>query len=483
MVNTRNISSTLRSDLRVHGGPFASLLPLLFFVTGAIYLGLNSCPDERGYWPILIVGLVMALLLSRDRRGFAGVVIEGMSNPLVMIMVSAWLLAGVIGIFMQAAGLVESIAGLAQGLNLTGRWYVLISFLISMATGTFIGSGLGTILMVAPVLFPAGAALGANPYALLGAIISGGSFGDNISPISDTTIAAASTQRVPIIPTVTTRLQYALPAALGASFLFLLFGNSDQAGTVAAVPFDSSLSMLPMLMLLVPAVVIYACVLRRELVEALLWGILAAMVVSLSSGLLTVRDLFRLNTDSNRAEGLILDGLNRGVGVSIFTLLLMGLVSFVISAGVMPRLIDWFSSAMNRVSRTTPGRTRLVETCFVLLTLAANSVLSNNAVTIVSIGEVVRRLGRRFGISGVRTANILDVTSSTITSIFPYMIPVIVAAGVASPFLSMYELDGLSTLRIGLHVFHSWMLLIVIFVAVLSGYGSRWEGHEDRKIS
>ncbi len=88
------------------------------------------------------------------------------------------------------------------------------SFLICCLVSTATGTSLGTMILCAPLLYPAAAGLGTDPVILMGAVIGGATFGDNISPVSDTTIASASTQGADIGGVVRSRLKYAFPAAL-----------------------------------------------------------------------------------------------------------------------------------------------------------------------------------------------------------------------------------------------------------------------------
>ena len=100
-------------SISFYGGVPGALAPFALFLTGVTWLGLSGAPDERGFWPVLLAALTLGMLLSRDRARFSEVVIEGMSRPLVIIMILAWLLAGVLGMVMQQTGFVEAMTVLA----------------------------------------------------------------------------------------------------------------------------------------------------------------------------------------------------------------------------------------------------------------------------------------------------------------------------------------------------------------------------------
>ena len=80
-----------------YGGVVGALLPFLIFIVGVITIALSGAPDERGFWPVLILALALGLLLSKNKNDFSQSVIQGMSQPIVMIMITAWIFASIIG--------------------------------------------------------------------------------------------------------------------------------------------------------------------------------------------------------------------------------------------------------------------------------------------------------------------------------------------------------------------------------------------------
>ena len=143
--------------LRFYGGIGGALFPFLVFVAGVVAVALSGAPDERGFWPILILALCLGLILSRDRKKFCITVIEGMSQPIVMIMIAAWMLASVIGVLMSTTGFVEALTWTAGRIQLGGTAFVVSSFFICCLFSVSTGTSFGTILICGPILFPAGA--------------------------------------------------------------------------------------------------------------------------------------------------------------------------------------------------------------------------------------------------------------------------------------------------------------------------------------
>jgi len=215
------------TPLRFRGGLPAAALPIVVFAAGAAWLGFSGAPDERGLWPVLLAAIGVGLVLARRPADYGAAVIRGMSRPIVMLMVMAWLLAGVFSVLLRESGLVHALVWAGGELGVRGGGFVLLAFLIAVLFSTATGTSLGTILICAPLLYPAAGVLDAHPTLLIGAILAGATFGDNVSPVSDTTIASASSQRAPMGGVVRSRLRYALPAAAAAALVLLTLGGAD----------------------------------------------------------------------------------------------------------------------------------------------------------------------------------------------------------------------------------------------------------------
>jgi Na+/H+ antiporter NhaC len=453
-----------QGDLRFWGGSFGAFLPFGLFLFGVMALGLSGAPVETGFWPVLLAALMLGLLLARDRHAYSEAILAGMSRPLVMVLVMAWLLAGVLGTLLAESGLVQSLVWLGRVTAVSGGGYVASAFLITALVSTATGTSLGTILVCAPMLYPGGAGMGADAAWLMGAIIGGATFGDNVSPVSDTTIASANTQGADMGGVVRSRMRYALPAALMAALVFGLWGGGPSAPDGLAT--EGGTGPGGLVMLAVPALVIFLLVRRRHLVEGLMMGILAATVLGLATGQFGWGELFFVDRAGFTAGGLILTGMQRGVGVSIFTILLMGLVASLEGAGLVRRMVKAATGGS-----TTPAQAEWR----IFATVSAAVLLTTHAaVAILSVGDLTREAGERFGLSAYRRANVLDVTVCTYPFLLPFFIPTILAASTTAG-LEAFGMPRLSAGTVGLHNVHSWALLLVILLALATGWG-RGEG-------
>ncbi len=459
MISTTASDDTqLATPLDFHGGLLGALAPFALFLAGVMTLGLLGAPDERGFWPVLVAAIGLGLVLARDRTAYSEALVRGMSQPLVALMIMAWLLAGILASLMQAGGVVDALVAVAREAGVGGGGYAVAAFLIGCAVSTATGTSLGTILLCAPLLYPAGAALGTSAAPLMGAILAGATFGDNISPVSDTTIASAGTQKAAMGAVVRSRLRYALPAAAIAIVFFATTGSANSASLDTANAPDAHLE--PLWLLLAPVVTLLLLLRGRHLFVGLLAGAATAVVAGLATGAFTPAALLHLDHDAFIARGLLLEGLERGIGISIFTLLLMGLVGGLDASGILDRLTAY-------AEKRTHGP-RGAEVWTFALVSAAVMLTTHAVVAILTIGPFTLRTGTHHALSATRRANVLDVTVCTYPFLLPWFIPTILASAATAGAGAM---PRLSPWTVGLWNAHSWALLLFIVLAIATGWG------------
>lgn len=449
--------------LDFHLGLGGAAAPILVFAAGAAWLGFSGAPDERGLWPVLLGALGVGLLLAKSASAYSAAALRGMSRPIVMLMVAAWLLAGVFSVVLRESGLVHALVWAGSELGVRGGGYVLMSFLVAVLFSTATGTSLGTILICAPLLYPAAGVLEASPAVLIGAILAGATFGDNVSPVSDTTIASASSQGASMGDVVRSRLRYALPAAAVAALVLTLLGGAETAvtqGPGQGATLEGNPSALPMLLAPVAAFVMLWR--GRGLVESLFAGVAAAVVLALALGLVAPADLVHIDREAFQARGLILDGMEGAVGIVVFTILLTGIVGAAREAGILDRVA--------RSSRSEPRTARAAELGIFGVTSVAVLLTTHSVMAILAVGDLVRDSGRRAGIGRLRRANLLDMTVCTYPFLLPFFIPTILAASATASGES-FGIPRVSALEAGLANTYSWALLAVMLAAIWTGLG------------
>lgn len=179
--------------IQFHGGMFGLLVPFIVLFAGIILLSVSGQALPMAFWAPTLAAVLVALIMAKKPTQCADLLIQGMSSEMVSIMLMAWFLAGIVAQLMKETGLIEGLIWLSININLSGRFFPLIAFICGSLLSTATGTALGTVIALAPILYPVGVALGANPPVMAAAIVSAAYFGDNIAPVSDTTIASAYT--------------------------------------------------------------------------------------------------------------------------------------------------------------------------------------------------------------------------------------------------------------------------------------------------
>lgn len=459
-----NLETTQKElSLSVYGGAYSALIPFLVFVAGVISIALSGAPDEKGFWPVLILALGLGLLLSKDKKAFSETVIAGMSEKIVMVMITAWMLASIIGVLMTTTGFVEALIWLAGLLQVKGTGFVLSAFVICCLVSLSTGSSFATILICSPLLYPAGGLLGAHLPSLAGAILGGATFGDFIAPISDTTIASALSQKAEIGPTVKSRVKYILPAFFLALIAYGISSSlspgelSQEASNISGDP-----KGLPML--LVPVFILYLFLKGKHLLHGLLMGLLFGTVLGLVTGLLSPEKLISLDLGNFVAKSFVIDGINRAVGISFFTIMLMGLVATLKASGLVDKLVNY---ASKRSQTQKHGEAWIAGTVGTAVMLTTHSV-----VAVLMTSEFANKTGEKLKLPPQRRANILSLVVCVFPFLFPYFIPVILMANTT---LSGKEfgIPALAPLEVGLYNFIAWAFLGITIIVVGFGWGRK----------
>ena len=452
--------------LAFYGGLFGALLPFLIFVAGVIFIALSGAPDERGFWPVLLLALGISLLLAKDKTYFSEKVMEGMSEPIVMVMITAWILASTIGVLMTITGFVEALTWMASQLNLGGVGFVVSTFIICCIVSLSTGSSFATILICSPILYPSGGLVGAHLPTLAGAIIGGATFGDFFAPISDTTIASALSQKAAIGPTVKSRLKYILPAVMMALIGYVVSATLSE--TIIVTEGKKLLGDpkgLPMLA--VPVLIIFLFLKGKHLLHGLLYGLMFGVVLGLVLGLLPVEKLISLDLDNMVAKSFVIDGINRAVGISFFTILLMGLVATLKASGLVHQLVR-FAEKHSQTQKHGEGWIAATVAVAVLLT-------THSVVAILMVAEFANKTGDTMGIAPQRRANILSLVVCVFPFLLPYFIPVILMANTTNSGTE-FGIPAVSPLEAGLYNFVAWGLLGMTILVLLFGYGKDKDG-------
>ncbi len=462
--------------LEFYGGKLVSAVPLLFFVLWAIVVSTQT-PSTPGLALGAIIGLVIGMFLYKgDWSEYANSIFEGMAQPIGVIAIVCWFWAGMFSSVLQAGQFVNGLVWLGDVSGATGSVFTALTFLLAAILATAIGTGYGTTTAFTLLVFPAGLVLGANPVILFGAILSGAAFGDNLAPVSDTTIVSAVTQKGDVGGVVRSRFKYAIIAAVPAFILYLIVGGGGADIGLAAEEASNIISQTANpqgLILFIPFFTVVGLALSgRHIVEALTWGILLTIIIGIPAGLMNFSDVILFNPSTGEFGGALLSGITGYFPMAILIIMLMASMHiFELGGGAkafLQRIMD-FATTVKRA-----------EFSIWLMIIIPNILITINTAAEILVSPFVREVGERFNLHEYRRANFLDANTSALGYIFPW------GGGVLAGFAAMEQLPGrfewftqdlvVSPAQVWPYVFHGWILAFVVFLGmgVMFGYGREY---------
>ncbi|MFG0835145.1 Na+/H+ antiporter NhaC family protein [Aeromonas bivalvium] len=387
-----------------------ALLPLLVFL--ALFIGTGTWLTLQGVefafyqLPAPVAALpavVLALLLGKD--GFnqnLETFFKGVGDSNIMAMCLIYLLAGAFAAVAKATGGVD--ATVALGLSLIPGWCLLPGlFLISAFIATAMGTSMGTIGAVAPVALGVAQAAGIDPVLMAGTILSGAMFGDNLSIISDTTIAATRSQGCEMKDKFRENIKIAAPAAVLVILLYLTLGN---VGDAPAPQGDIDLlKVMPYLLILGLALA------GVNVFVVLGLGILCAGLVGMAAGY----PLGQFSKD-------IYQGFTGMQEIFLLSMLIGGLGALMERQGGLAWISERISALIARFTRQHDGEQneKAAELGIAGVVGFTNVCTANNTVAIIVAAKVSRELAERHGVTPRRAASMLDIFSCVVQGLIPW---------------------------------------------------------------
>ena len=430
------------SQVRVPARAFA-LLPLLVFLTIFLGSGLyhSAIGTEFAFYQVkapvaALPAIVLAILLYRGKINDAiETFMQGASHPNLILMFMVFMLAGAFASVSSAIGSVDATVQL--GLSVIAPEFVLpMLFIIAAFIATAMGTSMGTIAACAPIAFGFSQVTDIETVYTIGAVVGGAMFGDNLSMISDTTIAATSSQKVQLRDKFKVNVWIAVPASIISIVIYLLMSDGSQA--VEHKAYDA--------WLILPYIAVFILAFSRLHVLAVL-----AIGVALSGmmGWIVTPDFNLLSLNHS-----IYEGFTGMFEVALLSMFLGGISAIMQKEGGLEWLIQRIYS-FTRLFKV--GAQRAGEIGISCLVIFANLFVANNTVAIILSGEMAREVAKEYGVDPKRAAALMDIFSCVTQGLIPYGAQLLLACSIAK--LSPVELIG--------SVYYCWALLIFAVLAIL----------------
>ncbi|MCA0298076.1 MAG: Na+/H+ antiporter NhaC family protein [Proteobacteria bacterium] len=411
-----------------------ALTPLLLFLALFFGAGLyyTAQGEAMGFYqlraPVAILpALALGVWLAR-RRGVPAqqTLLQGMGDGNVMLMCLIFLLAGAFATVSKAIGAVDAVVALGLGALPAGLILPGL-FLVAAFVSLSIGTSMGTLAAVVPIALGVADAAGLDRVLVTSAVLGGAMFGDNLSIISDTTIAATRSQGAEMRDKFRENFRIALPAAIATIVLLATLGD--------AAPVEAPNAASPWLVL--PYVVVLGLALAG-LDVVLVLGI--GLVVSGVFGFVLAQEY-----DAVSFAGDIYLGFESMVEITLLSILIGGLAALIKATGGLA----WLAQVIAKFARGHTGR-RAGEISIAALAAGSDALTANNTVAILVTGSLAKDIAQRHGISPRRAASVLDIFACVVQGVLPYGAQILLAASLAA----------VSPLALAGSVYYCWLLAL-----------------------
>lgn len=426
-----------------------ALTPLLLFLGlffgAGVYFTLQG--DPMGFYklraPVAILPAIALGLWIAKRRGQPAqqTFLKGMADPDVLQMGLIFLFAGAFAVVTRKIGAVDAVVSLGIG-ALPAAWVLPGVFLLAGFLSLSVGTSMGTIAAITPIALAVAEASGLDKALVVGAVLGGATFGDNLSLISDTAIAAARTQGCSVRDKFRENLKMALPAALITLCVLVYVGDATP------VPSTTHHS----LWLVVPYLVVLGLALAGL-------DVLLVLGIGLVAAALTGTVFAPAGYGWVAWAADIYAGFEDVFEILLLALLVGGLAALMKAGGGLA----WLARAIARAANGRDGQ-RTGEWSIAALGAVTDVFTANNTVAILVSGSVARDIAERHAVPPARAASVLDIFVCCVQSVLPHGAQILLAASLAA--LSPLTLIG--------KAHYCWALMAVTCLFML------WPGHKKR---
>lgn len=409
-----------------------AISPIIIFLS--FYLAVSIIIGDFYKMPIAVALLVASAWAVAIMRGTplskrVEVFSRDAGSSNVMYMVWIFILAGAFASLAKATGSVEATVNLALQW-LPAEMLVPGLFLAACFISLSIGTSVGTVVALTPLAVQLATSESESVAFFVAVVIGGAFFGDNLSFISDTTIAATRTQGCKMNDKFKANLWIALPAATASLILYAVLGshvpNAEMLGET------NSWLVLPYLTIIVTALA------GINVTVVLTIGIIVSLILGLSLG-----------TDMITMFGQMGEGIDSVGNLVIITLLAAGMLGLIKEAGGITYILQILTRRINGI--------RGAQCAIALLVSIVNLCTANNTVAIITVGSLSKDISRRYGIDPRKSASLLDSCSCIVQSIIPYGAQTLLATSLA----------GISPVAPWPYLYYPWMLAAMVALSII----------------
>lgn len=417
-----------------------ALSPLVVFL--CLYLVTSLLINDFYKIPITVAFMVSSIYAVATTKGLSlnDRLLQysaGAANKNIMLMIWIFILAGAFAQSAQAMGAIDATVNLTLRL-LPGNLLLAGIFLASCFISLSIGTSVGTIVALIPVAAGIAAKTDVSVVFMTAVVVGGAFFGDNLSFISDTTIAATRTQGCVMRDKFRVNSLIAFPAALLVFIYYIIYGSHIEVAQ--NIPHVDWLKVIPYIIVLGTAVA------GVNVLLVLLLGLISTGIVGMAYGTFDVFGWF----------GTMGKGMTGMGELIIVTLMAGGMLELI-------RFNGGVDYVLHRLTQHVKGK-RGAELSIAALVSLANICTANNTIAIITVGPLANDIAEQFRVDKRKSASILDTFSCVIQGIIPYGAQLLIAA----------ELSGLSPINIIGYLYYPMTLGVVAILSILFRYPRRY---------
>ena len=429
-------------------GSGIALLPFLIFI--AIYLGaglfLQAQGTELAFYQFpsvtaMFIAVLFTFCMGKEsiNEKFS-IFARGAANENVLTMLMIYILAGAFATVAASMGGRDATVNL--GLSIVPPQFLVAGiFIISAFMGTATGTSVGTVSAIIPIAVGVGEKVGLSVPLVVGACVGGALFGDNLSMISDTTIAATRTQGCELRDKFRVNFMIALPAALLTTVIFLMIGRPETVSSLGDLSFNI-IKVLPYIAVLGLALA------GMNVFLTLVIGIFSAGIIGMAYGDLTIFTFAQS----------IWTGFTSMNEVFFLALFCGGISEMIAHNGGIVWLIEKLSNLMKGQKSAQVGIAALAS--------ATDCATANNTVAIIISGNIAKDMSKQYGVDPRRTASLLDIFSCVFQGIIPYGAQLLIAASLANATLTDPSL-AITPVGVVPHMWYCWILGIFGLASIM----------------
>lgn len=419
----------------MHQKGLLAISPIIVFLIS--YVAVSVTIGDFYKMPLavaLLIASAWAILTTRGHKLSHKINIfsREAAQPNIMYMVWIFILAGAFAQLAKEIGAVDATVNLTLQ-HLPHKMLIPGLFFAACFISLSIGTSVGTVVALTPLAVELAQSSGGETAFFIATVLGGAFFGDNLSFISDTTIAATRTQGCKMNDKFKANLWIALPAAIVTLGIYTIIGlNSTSISTSATTnPW-----------LIIPYLIVIGTALAGINVTIVLTGgIVSALIIAVADGH-SLLDLF----------SFMGNGIDSMGNLVIITLLAAGMLGLIKENGGINYILKLLTSRING--------TRGAQAAISLLVSIVNLCTANNTVSIITVGSLSKDISERYGIDPRKSASLLDTCSCIVQCLIPYGAQTLLATSLA----------GISPVSPWAYLYYPWALSIMVIISIAFRY-------------